>query len=154
MYYECVILYYTQKIQKMYITFIQRRPNVFYVGPTLYKWYTNVCVAGFSLVKGTTFRVGPIAAAVDEGQFSALTLQIDHAVHGLSQTAVSPTNTQRRSNAGSMLGQHLTGWPNIKPVLITYLVFAGRYKSWLEADPENKRLVCCLGQRRSWWANI
>ena len=26
------------------ITFVQRRPNVFDVGPTLYKCYTNVCV--------------------------------------------------------------------------------------------------------------
>ena len=26
------------------ITFIQRRPNVFDVGPILYKWYANVCV--------------------------------------------------------------------------------------------------------------
>ena len=26
------------------ITFIQRRPNVFDAGPTLYKWYTISCV--------------------------------------------------------------------------------------------------------------
>ena len=33
---------FTQQIQNMCITFVQRRPNVFDVGPTLYKCYTNV----------------------------------------------------------------------------------------------------------------
>ena len=38
-----------QNAQKFCITFIQRRPNVFDVGPTLYKCYTNVFVfAGMS----------------------------------------------------------------------------------------------------------
>ena len=32
----------TQQTQNICITFIQRRPNVFDVGPTLYKCYTNV----------------------------------------------------------------------------------------------------------------
>ena len=32
----------TQRAQNICITFIQRRPNVFDVGPTLYKCYTNV----------------------------------------------------------------------------------------------------------------
>ena len=36
----------TQQAQNIYITFIQRRPNVFDVGPTLHKWYTNVLFAG------------------------------------------------------------------------------------------------------------
>ena len=31
-----------QKTQNIRITFVQRRPNVFDVGPRLYKWYTNV----------------------------------------------------------------------------------------------------------------
>ena len=35
----------TQQTQNICITFIQRRPNVFDVGPTLYKCYTNVCVS-------------------------------------------------------------------------------------------------------------
>ena len=34
----------TQQKQNICITFIQRRPNVFDVGPTLYKCYTNICV--------------------------------------------------------------------------------------------------------------
>ena len=36
------ILKGTQQIQNICITFIQRRPNVFDVGPTLYKCYANV----------------------------------------------------------------------------------------------------------------
>ena len=37
----------TQQTQNICITFIQRRPNVFDVGPTLYKCYTNVlCLLG------------------------------------------------------------------------------------------------------------
>ena len=32
----------TQQTQNICIKFVQRRPNVFDVGPTLYKWYTNV----------------------------------------------------------------------------------------------------------------
>ena len=34
--------YVTQQTQNICITFIQRRPNVFEVGPTLYNCYTNV----------------------------------------------------------------------------------------------------------------
>ena len=38
---------YTQQTQNICITFIQRWPNVFDVGPTLYKCYTNVlCLLG------------------------------------------------------------------------------------------------------------
>ena len=32
----------SQQTQKNYIAFVQRRPNVFDIGPTLYKCYTNV----------------------------------------------------------------------------------------------------------------
>ena len=32
----------SQQAQNIYITFVQRRPNVFDVGPALYKCYTNV----------------------------------------------------------------------------------------------------------------
>ena len=37
----------SQQAQNICITFIQRRPNVFNVGPTLYKCYTNVNPAAF-----------------------------------------------------------------------------------------------------------
>ena len=38
---------HTQQTQNICITFIQRRPNVFDVGPTLCKCYTNVlCLQG------------------------------------------------------------------------------------------------------------
>ena len=37
----------TQQTQNICIPFIQRRPNVFDAGPTLYKCYTNVlCLLG------------------------------------------------------------------------------------------------------------
>ena len=40
----------SQQTQNICITFVQRRPNVFDVGPTLYKCYTNVlCLPGYSL---------------------------------------------------------------------------------------------------------
>ena len=39
----------SQQTQNICITFIQRRPNVFDVGPTLYKYYTECFVfAGLS----------------------------------------------------------------------------------------------------------
>ena len=40
----------TQQTQNIGITFVQRRPNVFDVGPTLYKCYTNVlCLLGMTM---------------------------------------------------------------------------------------------------------
>ena len=40
----------TQQTQNICITFVQRRPNVFDVGPTLYKYYTNVlCLLGIAM---------------------------------------------------------------------------------------------------------
>ena len=40
-----------QQTQTFCITFVQRRPNVFDVGPTLYKCYTNVvCLLGMARV--------------------------------------------------------------------------------------------------------
>ena len=38
----CSSLIPAQQVQNICITFVQRRSNVFDVGPTLYKWYTNV----------------------------------------------------------------------------------------------------------------
>ena len=41
----------SQQTQNICITFIQRRPNVFDVGPTLYKCYTHVlCLLGYMCV--------------------------------------------------------------------------------------------------------
>ena len=43
---------HTQQTQDICITFIQRWPNVFDVGPTLYKCYRNVlCLLGIALTK-------------------------------------------------------------------------------------------------------
>ena len=40
----------SQQTQNICLTFVQRRPNVFDVGPTLYKCYTNVlCLLGLSV---------------------------------------------------------------------------------------------------------
>ena len=48
---------YTQQTQNICITFIQRRPNVFAVGPTLYKCYTNVlCLLGKLYRAGIDFK--------------------------------------------------------------------------------------------------
>ena len=39
-----------QRAQHICLTFVQRRPNVFDVGPTLYKCYTNaLCMLGIYL---------------------------------------------------------------------------------------------------------
>ena len=41
----------TQQTQNIYVTFVQRRPNVFDVGQTLYKCYTNVlCLLGSCVI--------------------------------------------------------------------------------------------------------
>ena len=47
--FSCVTLIQpSQQTQNICITCIQRRPNVFDVGTTLYKWYTNVlCLLGY-----------------------------------------------------------------------------------------------------------
>ena len=46
-----LLKYHPNKHKTFYITFVQRRPNVFDVGPTLYKCYTNVlCFLGFLLL--------------------------------------------------------------------------------------------------------
>ena len=37
-----ILVLNAQQTQNIFITFKQRRPNVFDVGPTLYKCYTNV----------------------------------------------------------------------------------------------------------------
>ena len=42
----------TQQTQNICIAFVQRRPSVFDVGPTLYKCYTNVsCLLGSSQIE-------------------------------------------------------------------------------------------------------
>ena len=47
----------TNKDKTFVITFVQRRPNVFDVGPTLYKCYTNVlCSLGCVSVAACMFR--------------------------------------------------------------------------------------------------
>ena len=44
---------HSQRTQNICITFVQRRPNVFDVGPTLYKCYANVlCSLGSCSFKG------------------------------------------------------------------------------------------------------
>ena len=49
----------TQQPQNICITFVQRRPNVFDVGPTLCKCYTNVlCILGISIVSITQVEHG------------------------------------------------------------------------------------------------
>ena len=40
----------TKQTQNICITFVQRRPNVFDVGPTLYKCYTNSLCSPVKLV--------------------------------------------------------------------------------------------------------
>ena len=41
-----------QQTQNMCITFMQRRPKVFDIGPTLYKCYTNVLLTSKQLTDG------------------------------------------------------------------------------------------------------
>ena len=69
----------TQQTRKICITFIQRRPNVFDVGPTLYKCYTNVlCFLGWEQ------------------------LSLVRAIHCLSNfsLSVNQANTRRWTNVG------------------------------------------------------
>ena len=49
---------HTQQTQSMCIPFVQRRPNVFDVVPTLYKCYTNVlCLPGGRLRIVITYTI-------------------------------------------------------------------------------------------------
>ena len=53
--YDTSLDYWSQQTQNIFITFIQRRPNVFDVGPTLYKCYTYVlCIVGSHQNKSLT----------------------------------------------------------------------------------------------------
>ena len=48
----------SQQTQNFCITFVQRRPNVFDVGPTLYKCYTNIlCLLGYFLNEIANFQM-------------------------------------------------------------------------------------------------
>ena len=73
--------------QNICITFVQRRPNVFDVGPALFKCYTNVlCLLGIddNIIRDRkTFQV----------------------------------NTGHSPNAASMLAHRLQRWPNIEMAL-------------------------------------
>ena len=57
----------SQQAQHICITFIQRRPNVFDVGPTLYKCYTNVLclLIPLTLVADEKASVTPAAVTVE-----------------------------------------------------------------------------------------
>ena len=83
LYIECVmtsIARYTQQTQNIRITFIQRRPNVFDVGPTLYKCYTNVlCLPGnyFSTILRLNGALVPITVAMRR-QIKKLAIQFEH----------------------------------------------------------------------------
>ena len=57
----------SQEAQHICITFIQRRPNVFDVGPTLYKCYTNVLclLIPLTLVADEKASVTPAAVTVE-----------------------------------------------------------------------------------------
>ena len=57
----------TELTQNICITFIQRRPNVFDVGPTLYKWYTHVLCL-LSSLQGV-IRVAPADVVQDDHVF-------------------------------------------------------------------------------------
>ena len=59
----------SQQTQNICITVVQRRPNVFDVGPTLYKWYTKcfVCARFRPGLKGT--RSGSNIAYSGEYQY-------------------------------------------------------------------------------------
>ena len=40
-----------QQTQNICTTFVQRQPNVFDAGPTLYQWYTHVlCILGVPII--------------------------------------------------------------------------------------------------------
>ena len=48
---KCRVETTSQQTQNICINFVQRRPNVFHVGPTLYKCYTNgLCLLGLSFI--------------------------------------------------------------------------------------------------------
>ena len=63
-----------QQTQNICITFVQRRPNVFDVGPTLYKCYANVlCLLGSWLTRcsaGQRQCDGPGVVRVSKSEFS------------------------------------------------------------------------------------
>ena len=63
----------SQQTQNICITFVQRRPNVFDAGPTLYKCYTNVLFAGVDLL--LTIAVSVILCSDMKGELISI-LQI------------------------------------------------------------------------------
>ena len=60
----CVCWVRSQQTQNICITFVQRRPHVFDVGPALYKCYTNVlCLLGEPPAPHTVMLISAISPA-------------------------------------------------------------------------------------------
>ena len=86
MIYECVMIGLCldhQQAQNIYITFIQRRPNVFAVGQTLYKWHTNVlCLLSVNQELWNIFNYNYFSAVLVTHFLLVQFLLINHAWNG------------------------------------------------------------------------
>ena len=86
LWYECVVIGLCldhQQAQNIYITFIQRRPNVFAVGQTLYKWHTNVlCLLSVNQELWNIFNYNYFSAVLVTHFLLVQFLLINHACNG------------------------------------------------------------------------
>ena len=135
----------SQQTQNICITFVQRRPNVFDVGPTLYKCYTDVlCLLGFT-GSGTaevtlTFvdqffrrivclsagnvskRAGP--ALIQKGEKTTVGIStIPRVGQNLRHFLAGPEVNKHLLSKQEpiMLGQRRRRWTNIKTVLCLFV---------------------------------
>ena len=101
-------------------TFVQRRPNVFDLGPALYQCYTNVlCLMGW--LNHVRRRVFSQTATIIL-TFASFTLFFQASANtpyyfSTSLVVITPTNTIRWLNVVLIVGHRLRYWPNIKTTL-------------------------------------
>ena len=118
----CLICKQPNKQQNICITFVQRRPNVFDVGPTLYKCNTNVlCLLGcvqrlWLVLQSLMFRVGD---HIVEAEWSITYLGECH----ICRSAIL------RCIAGCLKAVHESLWTNIVSALVQ------RRRRWSSTEP-------------------
>ena len=75
-----------ERTQQKQITFVQRRPNGFDVGPTLYKCYPNVfCLLGRYIFYGARDRYAAVDAAGRDDHNDVLIYIISHQMAVISK---------------------------------------------------------------------
>ena len=118
----------SQQTQNICIIFVQRRPNVFDIGPTLYKCY---------VFNGMWRRTNGNYVSPLQRRGHIAVPPTAHAVC-VSLWVCRRLNTPRSPNSGLMLAHRLRRWPNISQVLSYRGGGGGRVWCHTECDPPSE----------------